>query len=69
MKAKALVNSQADTIRQLKAKTNKVTLADKEAKTLLNMLAKREAEVDAETKGDILGNVKGENCSILWLKG
>ena len=39
VKTKTLVDRQADTIRQLKAKTSSDTLWDKEAKTLVDMLA------------------------------
>ena len=33
----------------------------------MDMLAKRPADVKAETIGDALGNVEAEHCSILWL--
>ena len=69
VKAKALENRQADMIRQLKAKTSSDTLGNKEAKTLVDMLVERQAEVEAETVGYTLGNVQAQNFSILWLKG
>ena len=63
MKAKALVDRHADTIRQLTAKKSSDTLRDEEA------LAERQAEVEAETVGYTLGNVDAEHCSILLMKG
>ena len=69
VKAKALVDRQADTIRQLTAKKSSDTLRDEEAKTLVDMQAERQAEVEAETVGYTLGNVDAEHCSILLLKG
>ena len=39
VKAKTLVNRQADTIRKLKAKTSSNTLSDEKAKTRVDMLA------------------------------
>ena len=35
----------------------------------MDMLAEREAKVEAETVGDTLGYVEAEHCSVLWLKG
>ena len=35
----------------------------------MNMLAKRQEDVEAETVGDTLGDVEAEHCSTLWLKG
>ena len=63
MKAKALLDGQADTIRKLKAKTSTDTLGNKEFKTLVDMLGKRQTVVKAKTVGDTLGNVKSEHCS------
>ena len=69
MKAKALVQRPANTIRQLKAKTSSDTLHDKEVKRLVNMPADREPEVKAITVGNKDGNVQANYCSILWRKG
>ena len=52
MKAKALVQRPANTIRQLKAKTSSGTLHDKEVKRLVNMPADREPQVKAITVGN-----------------
>ena len=69
MKAKALVQSPANTIRQLKAKISSGTLHDKEVKRLVDMPADREPQVKAITVGDNDCNVQANYCSILWRKG
>ena len=69
VKAKALVQRPANTIRQLKAKTSSDTLHDKEVKRLVDMPADREPEVKAITVGNKDGNVQANYCSILWRKG
>ena len=58
MKAKALVQRLAHTIRQLKAKTYSGTLHDKTFKRQLKMSADREQEVKAITVGNKHGNVQ-----------
>ena len=35
----------------------------------MDMLVEEQAEVEAETVGDTLGNDEAYHCSILWLKG
>ena len=35
----------------------------------MDMLVEQQAEVEAETVGDTLGNDEAYYCSILWLKG
>ena len=69
MKAKALVQRLAHTIRQLKAKTSSGTLHDKKVKRLEDMPADRKQEVKAITVRNKDGNVQGNYCSILWRKG
>ena len=69
VKAKALVQRPANTIRQLKAKTSSGTLHDKEVKRLVNMPADRQPELKAITVGNKDGNVQANYCSILWRKG
>ena len=49
MKAKALVQRPANTIRQLKANTSSGTLLDKEVKRLVDMPANRQPQVKAIT--------------------
>ena len=69
MKAKALVQRPANTIRQLKGKTSSGTLHDKEVKRLVDMPADREPQVIAITVGNKDDNVQANYCSILWRKG
>ena len=69
VKAKALVQRLAHTIRQLKAKTYSGTLHDKKFKRQLKMPADREQEVKAITVRNNHGNVQGNYCSILWQEG
>ena len=69
MKAKALVQRLAHTIRQLKAKTSSGTLHEKQVKRQLKMKADQEQEVKAITVCNKDGNVQGNYCSILWRKG
>ena len=66
MKAKALVQRLAHTIRQLKAKTYSGTLHDKKFKRQLKMPVDCEQEVKAITVGNKHGNVQGNYCSILF---
>ena len=68
MKAKALVQRPANTIRQLKAKTSSGTLHDKEVKRLVDMPADREPQVKAITVGNKDGNFQANYFSILWRK-
>ena len=35
----------------------------------MDILVEQQAEVEAETVGDTLGNDKAYHCLILWLKG
>ena len=58
MKAKALVQRPAHTIRQLKAKTCSGTLHDMEVKRLVVMPADREPQVKAIIVGNKDGNVQ-----------
>ena len=58
MKAKALVQRPANTIRQLKAKTSSGTLHDKKVKRLVEMPADRQPQVKAITVANKDGNVQ-----------
>ena len=69
MKAKALVQRPANTIRELKAKTSSGTLHDKKVKRLVDMPADGEQEVKDITVANKDGNVQRNYCSILWRKG
>ena len=69
MKAKALVQRPAHTIRQLKAKTSSGTLHDMEVKRLVDMPGDREPQVKAIIVGNKDGNVQANYCSILCCKG
>ena len=69
MKAKALVQRLAHTIRQLKAKISSGTLHDKKVKRQLKIPADQEQQVKAITVRNKDGNVQGNYCSILWRKG
>ena len=69
VKAKALVERLAHTIRQLKAQTSSGTLHDKTFKRQLKMPADREQKVKGITVRNKLGNVQGNYCSILWQEG
>ena len=54
VKANAFVHRKADTIRQLMTKTSSDTLRDEEAQTLVDMLAERQAEMEAKAVGNPL---------------